>query len=253
MMLEPEEAAEAVGAGCLRVAGGGGRRHLDGGRRRFHDDGEPGQRQAAGRRRERVEQVLDEAPGHLLLEVVQRLGHHRSGRQRRRPLQRLLLLLNPRRLRRRWLCRPPPLVTLADLLAGRSSASRCCWHDGHGCRRPHRARWCGRWRVGESGVLGGGGWERQERWLVGRREWERRGLVYHRPRVWEQGSGGGAPCATLLEVVVLRASTGGAVGAVRPRRPRAAIDVPLPVLEASGRSIQQNVFHVFWLARRGRI
>ena len=43
-----------------------------------------------------MEHVLDEAPGQLLLEVVQRLGHHRRGRQGRRPLERLLLLLYPR-------------------------------------------------------------------------------------------------------------------------------------------------------------
>lgn len=74
MILEAEEAAEAGGGGGLRVAGRGGRRHLVAGRggvwRRFDDEGELGQRQAAGRRGQRVQQVLHAAPGQLLLEVV---------------------------------------------------------------------------------------------------------------------------------------------------------------------------------------
>lgn len=55
------------GAGRRRSLGGGGRPH----------EGESGQGQAARRRRERVHQVLHEAPRHLPLQVVQRLHHRR--------------------------------------------------------------------------------------------------------------------------------------------------------------------------------
>jgi hypothetical protein len=74
------------------------------GRRSRRHQGETGQRQAAGRRRQRVKQVLHQLPDHFLLEVVERLAHHWL--QRRRPLQRFLLLLL-----RRLLGRPswPPL------------------------------------------------------------------------------------------------------------------------------------------------
>jgi hypothetical protein len=58
---------------------------------------EGGQRQAARRRYARVHQVLDEPPGDITLQVVQRLVNRRHRRQRRSALERLPPL-RPRRL-----------------------------------------------------------------------------------------------------------------------------------------------------------